>query len=137
MKRNFKKTFIVIFNVVLFTLLLYYYVNSNIVAMSICLIVIFGIDTMIVCLFLLYLNEIEIDYCHNHLSYLFSTEVIPIKMRDDKLTKYLIQTAKFKAMLSMDDVEKVNIFIQPKNEDTDVFYETIDLTKFRGFYKIK
>ena len=99
-------TFIVIFNVVLFTLLLYYYVNSNIVAMSICLIVIFGIDTMIVCLFLLYLNEIEIDYCHNHLSYLFSTEVIPIKMRDDKLTKYLIQTAKFKAMLSMDDVEK-------------------------------
>ena len=137
MKRNLKNTFIVIFNVVLFTLLLYYYVNSNIVAMSICLIVIFGIDTMIVCLFLLYLNEIEIDYCHNHLSYLFSTEVIPIKMRDDKLTKYLIQTAKFKAMLSMDDVEKVNIFIQPKNEDTDVFYETIDLTKFRGFYKIK
>ena len=106
MKRNLKNTFIVIFNVVLFTLLLYYYVNSNIVAMSICLIVIFGIDTMIVCLFLLYLNEIEIDYCHNHLSYLFSTEVIPIKMRDDKLTKYLIQTAKFKAMLSMDDVEK-------------------------------
>lgn len=137
MKRNLKNTFIVIFNVVLFTLLLYYYVNSNIVAMSICLIVIFGIDTMIVCLFLLYLNEIEIDYCHNHLSYLFSTEVIPIKMRDDKLTKYLIQTAKFKAILSMDDVEKVNIFIQPKNEDTDVFYETIDLTKFRGFYKIK
>lgn len=136
MKRNLKNTFIVIFNVVLFTLLLYYYVNSNIVAMSICLIVIFGIDTMIVCLFLLYLNEIEIDYCHNHLSYLFSTEVIPIKMRDDKLTKYLIQTAKFKAMLSMDDVEKVNIFIQPKNEDIDVFYETIDLTKFRRFYKI-
>ena len=135
MKRNLKNTFIVIFNVVLFTLLLYYYVNSNIVAMSICLIVIFGIDTMIVCLFLLYLNEIEIDYCHNHLSYLFSTEVIPIKMRDDKLTKYLIQTAKFKAMLSMDDVEKVNIFIQPKNEDIDVFYETIDLTKFRRFYK--
>ena len=137
MKRNLKNTFIVIFNVVLFTLLLYYYVNSNIVAMSICLIVIFGIDTMIVCLFLLYLNEIEIDYCHNHLSYLFSTEVIPIKMRDDKLTKYLIQTAKFKAMLSMDDVEKVNIFIQPKNEDIDVFYETIDIIKFRQFYKIK
>ena len=137
MKRNLKNTFIVIFNVVLFTLLLYFYVNSNIVAMSICLIVIFGIDTMIVCLFLLYLNEIEIDYCHNHLSYLFSTEVIPIKMRDDKLTKYLIQTAKFKAMLSMDDVEKVNIFIQPKNEDTDILHDAIDLTKFREFYRIK
>ena len=136
MKRNLKNTFIVIFNVVLFTLLLYFYITYNIVAISVCLIIIFGIDTMIVCLFLLYLNEIEIDYCHNHLSYLFSTEVIPIKMRDDKLTKYLIQTAKFKAMLSMDDVEKVNIFIQPKNEDIDVFYETIDLTKFRRFYKI-
>lgn len=137
MKRNLLNTVIVIFNVVLFTLLLYFYVSSNIVAISICLIIIFGIDTMILCLFLIYLNEIEIEYCHRHLSYLFLTDVIPLKMRDGNLVKYLIQTANFKAILSIDDVDKVNIFIQSKNEDTDFFYETIDLTKFRRYYKIK
>ena len=137
MKRNLLKTVIVIFNVVLFTLFLYFYVTYNIVAISVCLIIIFGIDTMIVCLFLLYLNEIEIEYCHRHLSYLFLTDVIPLKMRDGNLIKYLIQTANFKAILSIDDVDKVNIFIQSKNEDTDFFYETIDIIKFRQFYKIK
>ena len=137
MKRNLLNTVIVIFNVVLFTLLLYFYVSSNIVAISVCLIIILGIDTMIVCLFLLYLNEIEIEYCHRHLSYLFLTDVIPLKIRDGNLVKYLIQTANFKAILSIDDVDKVNIFIQSKNEDTDFFYETIDLTKFRRYYKIK
>lgn len=137
MKRNLLKTVIVIFNVVLFTLLLYFYITYNIVAISVCLIIIFGIDTMIVCLFLLYLNEIEIEYCHRHLSYLYLTDVIPLKMRDGNLIKYLIQTANFKAILSIDDVDKVNIFIQSKNEDTDFFYETIDIIKFRQFYKIK
>ena len=137
MKRNLLNTVIVIFNVVLFTLLLYFYVSSNIVAISVCLIIILGIDTMIVCLFLLYLNEFEIEYCHRHLSYLFLTDVIPLKIRDGNLVKYLIQTANFKAILSIDDVDKVNIFIQSKNEDTDFFYETIDLTKFRRYYKIK
>lgn len=137
MKRNLIITFIVLFNVVLFTLLLYFYLNSEIFAMSICLFIIVGIDTMVVCLFLLYLNVIEIEYCHKHLSYMFLTEVIPLKMGDNDFAKHLIQTARFKAMLSMDDVEKVNIFIQPKNEDTDIFHDAIDLTKFREFYRIK
>ena len=135
MKRNLFKTVIAIFNIVLLTVLLCFYVNSDIVAMSVCIIIIIGVDVIALCIFLNSLFEIEIEYCHKHLSDCYTTEVIPLKMKDVKMKEYLIQTTNYKAMLNMDG--GIDIFIQSKNEDTDFFYETIDLTDFRKFYKIK
>ena len=135
MKRNLFKTVIVIFNIVLLTVLFCFYVNSDIVAMSVCIFIIIGVDVIALCIFLNSLFEIEIEYCHKHLSDWYTTEVIPLKMKDVKMKEYLIQTTNYKAMLNMDG--GIDIFIQSKNEDTDFFYETIDLTKFRERYKIK
>lgn len=135
MKRKIKNAFIIIFNVIFFTLCLVFYTYSDIVAMSVCIIIIIGVDVIALCIFLNSLFEIEIEYCHKHLSDCYTTEVIPLKMKDVKMKEYLIQTTNYKAMLNMDG--GIDIFIQSKNEDTDFFYETIDLTDFRKFYKIK
>lgn len=135
MKRNLFKTVIAIFNIVLLTVLLCFYVNSDIVAMNVCVIIITGVDVIALCIFLYSLYEVEIEYCNKHLSDRYTTEVIPLKMKDVKMKEYLIQTTNYKAMLNMDG--GIDIFIQSKNEDTDFFYETIDLTEFRKCYKIK
>ena len=85
MKRNLFKTVIVIFNIVLLTVLLCFYVNSDIVAMNVCIIIIIGVDVIALCIFLNSLFEIEIEYCHKHLSDWYTTEVIPLKMKDVKM----------------------------------------------------
>ena len=135
MKRNLKKTFIVIVNIVFVTLMLFFYcVHSDVVLGSICLFIIVGIDSA----FYYELCENEINYVCKHLSWNYTTTIIPII--DDNASNYdkhLAQTATFKAMLSTDNIGLVNIFVQPKDEDTDILHSTIDITNFRKHYRIK
>ena len=138
MKRKFKKALIVIVNIILVTLMLFFYcVHSDVVFGSIWLFIMVGFDIIIVCVFYLEIVENEIEYVHKHLSWDYTTTVIPII--DDNasdLDKHIAQTATYKAMLSTDNIGMVNIYVQLKYEDLDSLHSTIDITNFRKHYKI-